>query len=85
MKTSKTITKIIVSILEFKAQHITHDIGAFVESTSLQTNYKQRRNFSFVRNNNGKTFSIAHYLSLYNNTIRWSPHDVIHNDQLFYI
>ena len=79
MKTPKTITKIIVSILEFKAQHYTHNIGTFVESTSLQTNYKQIKNFASNRNYNRKTFSIAHYLSFFTKPIKWDPHDVNHN------
>ena len=80
MKTPITIIFfVIVSILEFKAQHLTHDIGTFVGSTSLQTDYGQRGNFASEWNNNGKTFSVAHYLSFYNNTIRWDPHDQFHN------
>ncbi len=70
---------VFISIIEFKAQHLTHEIGAFFGSTSLQTDYGQKGNFATQWNNNAKTFSVAHYLSFYNNTIRWDPHDVLHN------
>ena len=84
MKTPITITKTIVSILESKAQYITQNIGSIVESTSLQTEYRQRRNFYFAWNNNRKAFSIAHYLSFYIYTIRWRPHDVIYHDVYYH-
>ena len=79
MKTPITIIFVIVSILEFTAQHYTHDIGAFVGSTSLQTDYGQRGNFASDWNNNGTSFSVAHYLSFYNRTLRWDPNNVLHN------
>ena len=79
MKTPITIIFVIVFILEFKAQHFTHDIGAFVGSTSLQTDYGQRGNFASEWNNNGLSFSVAHYLSFYNRTLRWDPNNVLHN------
>ncbi len=79
MKTPITIIFVIVFILEIKAQHYTHDIGAFVGTTSLQTDYGQRGNFASEWNNNGITFSVAHYLSFYNRTLRWDPNNVLHN------
>ena len=79
MKTPITIIFVIVFILEFKAQHFTHDIGAFVGSTSLQTDYGQRGNLASEWNNNGLSFSVAHYLSFYNRTLRWDPNNVLHN------
>ena len=79
MKTPITIIFVIVAILEFKAQHFTHDIGAFVGSTSLQSDYGERGNFASEWSNNGRTFSVAHYLSFYNRTLRWDPNNVLHN------
>ena len=70
---------VIISIIELKAQHLTHEIGAFFGSTSLQTDYGQKGNFATQWNNNAKTFSVAHYLSFYNKTLRWDPHDVLQN------
>lgn len=79
MKTPITIIFLIVFILEVKAQHYTHDIGAFVGTSSLQTDYGQRGNFASEWNNNGMSFSVAHYLSFYNRTLRWDPNNVLHN------
>jgi hypothetical protein len=84
LNTPITITKIIVSILEFKAQYITHNMGSIVEPSSIQTDYRQKRNFPFTRNNNGKAFLVAHYLSFYIYTKRWRFYDVNYNDLLFY-
>ncbi|MDX6747475.1 hypothetical protein SHK09_11775 [Polaribacter sp. PL03] len=79
MRTPITIIFVIVFILEIKAQHYTHDIGGFVGSTSLQTDYGERSHFGSEYNNKGMSFSVAHYLSFYNNTLRWDPNDVMHN------
>ena len=75
-----TIIFAIVSILELKAQHYTHDIGVFVGSTSLQTDYGQRSHFGSELNNNGVSFSVAHYLTFYNRTLRWDPNNALHNN-----
>ena len=79
MKPLITIIFVIVFTLEFKAQHFTHDIGVFVGSSSLQADYGQRGNFASEWNNNGITYSVAHYLSFYNRTLRWDPNNVLHN------
>ncbi|TMM29591.1 hypothetical protein FDT66_10775 [Polaribacter aestuariivivens] len=79
MKTPITILFVIVFFLEIKAQHYTHDIGGFVGSTSLQTDYGQRNHFGSELNNEGLSFSVAHYLSFYNKTLRWDPNNVMHN------
>ncbi|WP_435414622.1 THC0290_0291 family protein [Polaribacter aestuariivivens] len=79
MKTPITILFVIVFFLEIKAQHYTHDIGGFVGSTSLQTDYGQRNHFGSELNNEGLSFSVAHYLSFYNRTLRWDPNNVMHN------
>lgn len=79
MKTPLTIIFIIVFILEFKAQHFTHDIGGFVGSTSLQTDYGERGHFKSDVGNKNTSFSIAHYLHFFNRTLRWDPNNVLHN------
>ncbi|WP_159950013.1 THC0290_0291 family protein [Polaribacter septentrionalilitoris] len=79
MKPLITIIFVIVFILEFKAQHFTHDIGVFVGTSSLQADYGQRGNFASEWNNNGISYSVAHYLSFYNRTLRWDPNNVLHN------
>lgn len=79
MKTPITIIFVIVFILEFKAQHFTHDIGGFVGSSSLQSDYGERGHFGSEVNNKNMSFSVAHYLSFYNRTLRWDPNNVLHN------
>ena len=79
MKTPITILFVIVFILDLQAQHFTHDIGAFVGSTSLQSDYGERGNFASEWNNNGISYSAVHYLSFYNRTLRWDPNNVLHN------
>jgi len=74
-----TIIFVIVFILEFKAQHFTHDVGVFAGTSSLQADYGQRGNFASEWNNNGISISVAHYLSFYNRTLRWDPNNVLHN------
>ncbi len=79
MKTPITILFVIVFILEIKAQHYTHDIGVFVGTTSLQSDYGQRNNFASEWKNNGLSFSVAHYLHFFNRTLRWDPNNTLHN------
>tara|TARA_R110002049_G_scaffold19876_20_gene74064 strand:+ start:5547 stop:6338 length:792 start_codon:yes stop_codon:yes gene_type:complete len=79
LRTPITIIFVIVCILEFKAQHYTHDIGGFVGATSLQTDYGERSHFGSEYNNQGMSFSVAHYLSFYNRTLRWDPNDIMRN------
>ncbi|QTE21909.1 THC0290_0291 family protein [Polaribacter cellanae] len=79
MKKPSTILFVIVFFLEIKAQHYTHDIGGFVGSTSLQTDYGERNDFGSELKNQGISFSVAHYLSFYNRTLRWDPNNVLHN------
>lgn len=79
MKTSITILFVIVCILKFNAQHYTHEIGVFVGSTSLQSDYGQRGHFKSEIKNTDLSFSVSHYLSFYNRTLRWDPNNVLHN------
>ena len=78
LKTPITILFVIVFILDLQAQHFTHDIGVFVGTTSLQSDYGERGNFASEWNNNGMSYSAVHYLSFYNRTLRWDPHNVLH-------
>ncbi|ARV06598.1 hypothetical protein BTO04_07740 [Polaribacter sp. SA4-10] len=79
MRTHITIIFVIVFFLEVKAQHFTHDIGVFVGSTSLQTDYGQRENFGSNFRNNGMAISVAHYLHFFNKTLRWDPNNGMYN------
>ncbi|WP_299012132.1 hypothetical protein [uncultured Polaribacter sp.] len=61
------------------AQYLTHDVGVFLGSTSLQTDYGERGHLPSELNNNNLSITVAHYLSFYNNTLRWDPNDILQN------
>ena len=80
MKTPNAIIICMIAfILEFKAQHYTHDLGVFVGSTSLQSDYGERGDFSSQFNNNSTSFAVAHYLHFFNRTLRWDPNNILRN------
>lgn len=79
MRTHITIIFVIVFNLEFTAQHFTHDIGGFVGSTSLQTDYGERSHLSSELSNKGASYSVAHYLHFFNKTLRWDPNNTLHD------
>jgi hypothetical protein len=79
LKTPITILFVIVFFLEVSAQHYTHDLGIFVGSSSLQSDYGARNNFASNQKNNGLSFAVAHYLHFFNRTLRWDPNNVMHN------
>lgn len=66
-------------MLEFKAQHYTHDFGVFAGSVGLETDYGQKENFESYWSNSTSSISIAHYLSFYNRTLRWNPDNAFRN------
>ena len=74
-----TILFLIVFFPLVNAQHYTHDIGVFTGFTSLQSDFGERGNFASEFNNNGISFSVAHYLHFFNRTLRWDPNNVMHN------
>lgn len=78
MRSILTIIFLITCFSVINAQHYTHDIGVFVSSNSLQSDYGQRSDFESEWNNNGLAFSVAHYLHFFNRTLRWDPHNVMH-------
>ena len=79
MRTTLAIIFVIACILESKAQHYTHDIGVFIGSTSLQTDYGERSHFGSDIKNSNLSFSAVHYLHFFNRTLRWDPNNVLHN------
>ncbi len=58
-----------------KAQHLTHDVGFFVGTATIQTDYGQRDNFLSSYGNSALSFSLAHYLHFFNVDTRWNSED----------
>lgn len=66
--------------LSAKAQHLTHDIGVFAGTATLQTDYGQRGEFLSSYGNSSLSFSLVHYLHFFNIDTRWdSKGDVFTN------
>ena len=69
MKKSITTIAIFLCIYKFNAQN--HDLGIFVGSTNLQSDYSQSEGSFGSFTNIGTSLSIAHYLSFYNLNSGW--------------
>jgi hypothetical protein len=65
--------------LSANAQHLTHDIGIFAGTATLQTDYGQRGNFLSSYGNSALSFSLVHYLHFFNTDTRWNSEDDISN------
>lgn len=80
MKTLNAIIIFVIAfVLEFNAQHYTHDFGVLGGFTSLQSDYGERGDFSSEFNNNSSSIAIAHYLHFFNRTLRWDPNNTLRN------
>ena len=66
-----TIIAIILCVHKFDAQTLNHDVGLFIGSTNLQSDYGNTKEFSSHFTNNGTSLSLSHYLSFNENTSRW--------------
>ena len=62
-----------------KAQHLTHDVGLFVGTATIQTDYGQRDEFLSSYGNSALSFSLVHYLHFFNLDTRWNSEDDIAN------
>ena len=62
-----------------KAQHLTHDVGLFVGTATIQTDYGQRDEFLSSYGNSALSFSLVHYLHFFNVNTRWNSEDDIAN------
>lgn len=66
-----TIIAIILCVHKFDAQILNHDVGLFIGSTNLQSDYGNTKEYSSHFTNNGTSLSLSHYLSFNENTSRW--------------
>lgn len=62
-----------------KAQHLTHDVGLFVGTATIQTDYGQRDEFFSSYGNSTISFSLVHYLHFFNVDTRWNAESDIAN------
>lgn len=67
-----TILFFISIAISAKAQHLTHDVGLFVGTATLQTDYGQRDNFLSSYGNSTFSLSLVHYLHFFNIDTRWN-------------
>jgi hypothetical protein len=66
----------LVITLSANAQHLTHDVGFFAGTATVQTDYGQRRNFLSNYGNSAMSFSLVHYFNL---DTRWNAGDDVAN------
>ena len=62
-----------------KAQHLTHDIGLFVGSATIQTDYGKKSGFFNRYEISALSVSLVHYLHFFNIDTRWNSKDDIAN------
>ena len=62
-----------------KAQHLTHDVGVFLGTATIQTDYGQRDEFFSSYGNSALSFSLVHYLHFFNVDTRWNSEDDLAN------
>ena len=79
MKKPLKILFFLLIALPLNAQHLTHDIGVFLGTATMQTDYGQRGNFLSSYGNSALSFSLIHYLHFFNTDIRWNSEDDIAN------
>ncbi|WP_347172630.1 THC0290_0291 family protein [Polaribacter uvawellassae] len=65
--------------LSANAQHLTHDVGFFVGTATVQTDYGQRGDFLSSYGNSSLSISFIHYLHFFNTNTRWNAENDITN------
>jgi len=65
--------------LSARAQHLTHDVGVFIGTATMQTDYGQRANFLSSYGNSALSLSLVHYLHFFNVDTRWNAENDIAN------
>ena len=69
----------LVIALSANAQHLTHDIGVFAGTATIQTDYGQRGDFLSSYGNSSLSFSLVHYLHFFNLDTRWNSEEDLFN------
>lgn len=71
MKTSITILLTIAIFFKLEAQNYKHDIGVFLGTSSLSSDYGESNQIASNTSNNSTSFAVAHYLQFYDRSLRW--------------
>ena len=79
MKKLIPIIAIILCIHKFSAQNLNHNLGIFIGTVNLQSDYVRSEDKLSFFTNNGISLSIAHYLSFIDNYSHWNQHKRIFN------
>lgn len=61
------------------AQNLTHEIGVFAGTATIQTDYGQRNNFLSSYGNSSLSFSVIHYLHFFNKNTQWNSQEDLLN------
>ncbi|WP_301401740.1 THC0290_0291 family protein [Polaribacter huanghezhanensis] len=69
----------LVITLSVNSQHLTHDVGFFAGTATVQTDYGQRGNFLSSYGNSAMSFSLVYYLHFFNLDTRWNAGDDVAN------
>jgi len=65
--------------LSARGQHFTHDVGLFIGTATIQTDYGQRENFLSSYGNSALSLSFVHYLHFFNIDTRWNAENDLAN------
>jgi len=65
-----------------KAQHLTHDVGVFLGTATIQTDYGQRDEFFSSYGNSAISLSLVHYLHFFNVDTRWNAEGDLANHMM---
>jgi hypothetical protein len=79
LKRPLKILLFLIVTLSAKAQHLTHDVGVFAGTATIQTDYGQRDEFFSSFGNSAISFSLVHYLQFFNIDTRWNSDNEIAN------
>lgn len=79
MKRPLKILFFLIVTFSANAQHLTHDVGVFIGTATIQTDYGQRDEFFSSFGNSALSFSLVHYLQFFNIDTRWNSKNDIAN------
>ena len=86
MKFYATLLFIVVISLSLKAQETIHEVGVFLGTGAIQTDYGQRQDFLSSYGNNVLSLSFTHYMQFYSQELRssdsyhWKKHFMLKSE-----
>ena len=79
----KVLLFLLITSFSIKAQHVTHDVGLFIGTGSIQTDYGQRNEFLSSYGNKVISVSLTHYFHLFHQDVRWNSNNYFKNHVMF--